>query len=225
MKKPQAYGAKRGNGRLSVRRWSKRQRHSRAPCDQISCDLARHARSRRRADQASSRPDNSAPPRERTMPRRKPKRRWSRRACLSTERKRSESLLKTRCCCSWSSSVPGFAALERSMAKRWASLRAIPIARRKATGNGPVSCWASPHGYFLCVDRTPCERLRTLRSGHRALRSCRTSPADDAIWARRWGSNLAYRSLALWRLAIPKRLEKILTMRSKMRAKLATMQH
>ena len=31
LKKPQAYGAKRGNGRLSVRRWSKRQRNSRAP--------------------------------------------------------------------------------------------------------------------------------------------------------------------------------------------------
>ena len=53
----------------------------------------------------------------------------------------------------------------------------------------PLVDRASPHGHFLGVDGRHCQRPSALRSGHRALRSCRTSPAGDAIWARRRGVN------------------------------------
>ena len=43
-----------------------------------------------------------------------------------------------------------------------------------------------------------------LRSGNRALRSCRASSTCDAVWPRRPGwQSCAYRSLALWLLGYP----------------------
>jgi hypothetical protein len=73
----------------------------------------------------------------------------------------------------------------RSTARLSVSLGAIPVARGEARGNHPACCRASPHGRFLGVDGRHCRRPSALRSGRRALRSCCTSPAGDAIWARR----------------------------------------
>ena len=46
-------------------------------------------------------------------------------------------------------------------------------------------------------------RPSALRSGARALRSCRASSAGDAIWPRYRRVNFIYRSCALWLLGYP----------------------
>ena len=58
-------------------------------------------------------------------------------------------------------------------------------------------------GISLAVDGRHRGRPSALRSGARALRSCRASPAGDAIWPRRRGGILCFRSLALWLLGYP----------------------
>ena len=67
---------------------------------------------------------------------------------------------------------------------------AVPGARGEAKGDSPAHDWASPHGNFLTVYGGHRGRPGALRSGDRALRSCRASSAGDAIWPRRWGGNL-----------------------------------
>ena len=60
----------------------------------------------------------------------------------------------------------------------------------KQRDNSPAHDRASPHGHFLAVYGGHCGRPSALRSGDRALRSCRASSAGDAIWPRRPGVNL-----------------------------------
>ena len=67
---------------------------------------------------------------------------------------------------------------------------AVPGARREARGDSPAHDRASPHGHFLAVHGRHRGRPSALRSGDRALRSCRASSAGDAIWPRRRGGNL-----------------------------------
>ena len=58
-------------------------------------------------------------------------------------------------------------------------------------------------GTSLLLTGDIAEGRAHLRSGDRALRSCRASSAGDAIWPRRRGGNLVFRSLALWLLGYP----------------------
>ena len=67
---------------------------------------------------------------------------------------------------------------------------AVPGARREARDDRPAHDRASPHGHVLAVYGRHRGRASALRSGDRALRSCRASSAGDAIWPRRWGGNL-----------------------------------
>ena len=78
---------------------------------------------------------------------------------------------------------------------------AVPGARREARSDGPAHDRASPHGHFLAVHGRHRGRPSALRSGDRALRSCRASSAGDAIWPRRQGGNLVLSivgSVAAW---------------------------
>ena len=67
---------------------------------------------------------------------------------------------------------------------------AVPYARQEARGDSPAHGRASPHGHVLAGNGRHCARPDALRSGSRALRSCRASTAGDAIWPRRPGGNL-----------------------------------
>ena len=63
---------------------------------------------------------------------------------------------------------------------------AVPGARRESRGDSATHDGPSPHGLF----RKHCGRPSALRSGARALRSCRASSAGDAFRPRRPGGNL-----------------------------------
>ena len=58
-------------------------------------------------------------------------------------------------------------------------------------------------GSFLAVYGRHRGRPSALRSGDRALRSCRASSAGDAIWPRLGVAVLSFGSLALWLLGYP----------------------
>ena len=66
---------------------------------------------------------------------------------------------------------------------------AVSGARGEARGDGPAHDRASSHGHIFAVHWRYRGRPSALRSGDRALRSCRASSAGDAIWPRRRGGN------------------------------------
>ena len=84
--------------------------------------------------------------------------------------------------------VANFVGVQRRRCAR--ACGAVPGARREASGDSPAHDRASPHGYLLDVYGRHRGRPGALRSGDRALRSCRASSAGDAIWPRRRGGNL-----------------------------------
>ena len=59
---------------------------------------------------------------------------------------------------------------------------AVPSACRETRGDCSAHDRASPHGRFLVAYRRHRGRPSALRSGNRALRSCRASSAGGAIW-------------------------------------------
>ena len=67
---------------------------------------------------------------------------------------------------------------------------AVPGACREAGDSGSADGRASPHGHFPAVHRRLRDSSGTLRSGDRAVRSCRASSSGDAIWTRQQGVNL-----------------------------------
>ena len=99
---------------------------------------------------------------------------------------------------------------------------AVPGARREARGDSPAHDRASPHGHFLAVHGRHRGRPSALRSGDRALRSCRASSAGDAIWPRRPGVRLVLSVDGLCGcLAIPRPRAQTPSTRSRMRARSA----
>ena len=64
---------------------------------------------------------------------------------------------------------------------------AVPGACGEAKGDSPAHDRASRHGHFPTAHGRHRGRPGALRSGDRALRSCRASSAGDAFWRRRSG--------------------------------------
>ena len=83
------------------------------------------------------------------------------------------------------------------------SCSAVSGARRKARNDCPAHDRASSDGRVLGAYRGYCAGPGALRSGARALRSCRASSAGDAIWPRYPSDDLSFRSWARWLLGYP----------------------
>ena len=66
----------------------------------------------------------------------------------------------------------------------------VPGACREARGDSSRHDWPSPDGNVFIVHGRRRGRPSALRSGDRALQSCRASSAGDAIWTRRKCVNL-----------------------------------
>jgi len=93
----------------------------------------------------------------------------------------------------------------------------------KQGANQSAHGWASNHGHFLTDRRaTSAGKPGALRSGARALRSCRASSAGDAFWPKTRGSGnlvLSVRGASMDALVIPKPPSQTWTTRSRMRAR------
>ena len=99
---------------------------------------------------------------------------------------------------------------------------AVPGARREARATVPLMIGHRLMGDSLAAHGRHRGRPRALRSGARALRSCRTSSAGDAVWPRRRGSrSCPFGHWLCGFLAIPRPRSQTPSTRSRMRARSA----